>query len=157
VLDIDLGQGLLFFLLVFVALPVAVGALATIAIVRLVRNAARRRAIGVSAIVVCALVTPAPILWGDDHLGFTASQAVEGYGVLVWIVGAITALSSLPSSVVRRRAPVLAVGIVAGAAVCAWALVGIGAAVGLALIPTLGTLEVLVAIGWLARQPGKSD
>jgi hypothetical protein len=89
VLDIDLAPGLLFFVLVFIALPIGLAALASGAIVRLVRNPTRRLAVGTYVMLVCAFVTPAPIVWGDDHLGFTPSQAFEGYGALFWIVGAI--------------------------------------------------------------------
>jgi len=152
VLDIDLGHGLVFFLLVFIALPVVLAAVATVAIVRLVRNATRRLAVGVYLMLVCALVAPAPIWWADDHLGFTSSQAVEGYGALFWIVGAIAALDSLTWVVTRRQALALALGVFTTVALCGWVLAGIGAAVGLALIPALGTLEVLLALGWLARR-----
>jgi hypothetical protein len=155
VLDIDLGQALGFFLLVFIALPVALTALATAALVRLVRNATRRLAVGVYVMLACALVTPAPIVWGDDHLGFTSSQALEGYAALFWTVGAITTLDSLTSVVKRRQALGLALGIIfATIVLCGWVLGGLGAAVGLALIPAVGTLEVLFALGWLARRLG---
>jgi hypothetical protein len=152
VLDIDLGQGLVSFVLVFIALPVALAGVATAAIVRLVRNATRRRAVGVYVMLVCVLVTPAPILWGDDHLGFRSSQALEGYGALVWTVGVTTTLHSLTWVVKRRQAFLLAVGIIDAIVLCGWVLAGIGAAVGLALIPAVGTLEVLLALGWLAHR-----
>jgi hypothetical protein len=43
---------------------------------------------------------------------------------------------------------------VAAIVLCGWVLVGIGAAVGLALIHAVGTLEVLLAMGWLAHRLG---
>jgi hypothetical protein len=153
VLDIDLGPGLAFFLLVFIALPIVLAAVATTAILRLVRNATTRLAVGIYVMLVCAFVAPAPILWGDDHLGFTSSQALEGYAALFWTVGAIATLDSLTSVVKRRQVLALACGlIVAAILLCGWVLSGMGAALGLALIPAVGTLEVLLALGVLAHR-----
>jgi hypothetical protein len=153
VLDIDLGPALLLFLLLFGVLPLALATAATVAIVRLVPDATKRLAVGVYVMLVCALVTPAPIVWGDDHLGFPSSQALESYGALFWAFGAIITLDSLTAVLKRRQALVLASAlIVAVIVLCGWVLAGFGAAVGLALIPALGSVEVLLALGWLAHR-----
>ena len=152
-LDIDIGPALLQALLVFIVLPLAVAAVATAATVRLVRDTTRRLAIGLYMMLAGVLVTPAPIVWGDDHLGFPSSQALESYGALFWAVGAITSLDSLTGALKRRQALVLAFGLIVAAIVlCGWVLVGIGTGVRLALMPAVGTLEVLLALGWLAHQ-----
>jgi len=153
VLDIDLGPALLLFLLLFVVLPLAVATAATVAIVRLVRDATKRLAVGVYVMLVCALVTPAPILWGDDHLGFTSSQALEAYGALFWAVGAISTLDGLTGIMKRRQVLVLAFAlIVAATSFGGWLVGGVDAAVGLALIPAAGSVEVLLALSWLAHR-----
>jgi hypothetical protein len=138
---------------VFVVPPLAVAAVATAAIVRLVRDTTRRLAIGLYMMLAGVVVTPAPIVWGDDHLGFPSSQALESYGALFWAVGTITTLASLTGALKRRQALVLAFGLIVAAIVlCGWVLVGVGTGVRLALMPTVGTLEVLVALGWLAHR-----
>lgn len=152
-LDIDLGPGLVSFFLVFILLPVALAAVATTAMVRLIRNATRQLAVGVYVMLSCTLLAPAPMLWGDDHLGFTSSQAFEGYVALFWIVGAITTLQSLTLVLKRRLRLGLALGIIIATIVlCGLVLGGIGVAVTLVLMPTLGTIEVLLAIVWLAHR-----
>jgi hypothetical protein len=153
VLDIDLVPGLVFFVLLFIALPIGLVALASAAIVRVVQNPTRRLGIGTYVLLVCAFVAPAPIVWGDDHLGFTSSQAFEGYGALFWIVGAVASLDGLTGAMKRRQVLVLAFGLILAAILIGvWALAGIGGALGLALIPAVGAVEVLVALGWLARR-----
>jgi hypothetical protein len=153
VLDIDLVPGLVSFVLVFIALPIGLVALASAAIVRVVRNPTRRLAVGTYVMLVCALVAPAPIVWGDDHLGFTSSQALEGYGALFWIVGAVVSLGGLTGAMKRRQVLVLAFGLILAAIlVGVWVLAGIGPALGLALIPAVGALEVLLALAWCARR-----
>jgi hypothetical protein len=153
VLDIDLGRALVFFLFAFVVLPVGLAAVAVGAIAWLVRNATRRLAVGVYVMLACALITPAPVVWGDDHLGFASSQALEGYGALLWIVGATTTVHSLAWLMNRRQATLLALGLtVAAIVLCAGVLASAGAAVGLALIPPLGTLGVLLALGCLKHR-----
>jgi hypothetical protein len=140
------------FVLVFIALPIGLAALASGTIVRFVRNPTRRLAVGTYVMLVCAFVTPAPIVWGDDHLGFTSSQALEGYGALFWIVGAVASLDVLTGVMKRRQVLALAFGLIlATILIGGWALAGVGAALGLALIPGIGALEVLLALGWLAR------
>jgi hypothetical protein len=103
--------------------------------------------------LVCALATPAPIVWGDDHLGFTTSQAIAGYGALFWTLGAVTTLDSLVGVITRRQALGLAFGISAAAIMLGvWVVSSGGTALGLALIPGVGTVEVVVALGWLAHR-----
>jgi hypothetical protein len=153
VLDIDLGQALLRFLLVAVVLPLAVAALATVAIVRLVRDATTRLAVGIYLMLGAVLISPAPVVWRDDHLGFTSSQVLAGFGALEWAVGAIVTLGTLTCVTTRRQTLVLAVCLVSAPVLLSgWALAGFGAAVGLALIPVLGTLEVVLVVGWLAHR-----
>lgn len=152
-LDIDLGPALFAFLLAFVATPIGLAAVATVAIVRLARNATTRLAIGMYVMLVCAFVTPAPIVWGDDHLGFTSSQALEGYGALFWSVGAVATLDSLTGVLKRRQVLVLAFGLIVAASVlCGLVVGGTDAALGLALLPAVGTVEVLLALWWLAHR-----
>jgi hypothetical protein len=153
VLDIDLGPGLVFFLLVFIAIPIALAALATAAIMRLTRNRTRRLAVGIYVMLVCAAVAPAPILWGDDHLGFTSSQAFEGYGALFWAVGTFLTMQSLSGVMQRRQLVLVPFGLVVGAIVLSGLAVGgVGAGVGLSLIPVAGSVEVLLAFGWLTHR-----
>jgi hypothetical protein len=153
VLDIDIGPGLVFFLLVFIAIPIALAAAATRAIVRLIRNRTRRLAVGIYVMLVCAAVTPAPILWGDDHLGFASSQALEGYGALFWAVGTFVTMHSLSGVMQRRQLVLVPFGLIVGAIVLSGLAVGgVGAGVGLSLIPVAGTVEVLLAFGWLTHR-----
>jgi hypothetical protein len=155
VLDVDLGPALVFVLVVSIALPATFAVAATAALARFVRNATRRLAIGLYVMLVCMLLGPAPLVWGDDHLGFTSSQAFEGYAALSWIVGAITTLDSFAGVLAsgRRHALGLAFGIVLSTAlVSGWVLVGSSPALGLALVPALGTLQVLLAVAWLANR-----
>jgi hypothetical protein len=54
----------------------------------------------------------------------------------------------------RRQVLVPALGVIMAALLIGgWALAGLGAALGLALIPGIGTLEVLLTLGWLTRRP----
>jgi hypothetical protein len=153
VLDIDLGPRLVFFLLVFIALPLVLAALVGVAIVHLVRNPTRRLAVGIYVMLVCAAVAPAPILWGDDQLGLTSSQALEGYGALFWAVGALVTMYSLSEVLQWRQLLVSGFGLIIVAVVLSgFVQRSLGAAVGLSLIPAVGTVEVLLAFGWLAHR-----
>ncbi|HEY3058125.1 MAG TPA: hypothetical protein VGL99_04030 [Chloroflexota bacterium] len=154
-LDIDLGPALRSFLLLFVVLPLAVAIAATIAIERLVRDATRRLSIAMYVMLVCALVAPAPVLWRDDHLGLMSSQALTGYGALFWTVGALVAVDSLTGVVKRRQ--VLVLTLAAPLVLGAWVLGGTGAGLGLALIPTVGTLTVVLVLGWLDQRSARSS
>jgi len=127
-------------------------------------------------------VAPAPIIWGDQHLGLPSSQALEGYSVLFWAVGAASATASLETGFTRRQLTALGVGFILAAIVlggwllagpvaaalwnttapaaactrqdCGGAPIGVLLAVALALIPFVGTAEVLFACGWLAPRIG---
>ncbi len=79
----------------FVVLPLSLSVVASAGIARLVRNTIRRFAIGLYITLAGLALTPAPIVWGDEHLGLTSSQALEGYGVLFWIVGAVVSVASM--------------------------------------------------------------
>ena len=139
--DIDLGPRLVSFVLLFVALPILLAVVASAAIGRRIRNATTKLAIGMYLMLVCALVSPAPILWGDDHLGFPSTQALQGYGMLVWAVGAIATLDSLSGIIRRRELLGLACGLIAAALLaCGWVASIIGPGAGLALVPAAGTL-----------------
>ena len=152
-LDIDLGLRLVSFVLLFIALPILLAAVASAAIGRRIRNATTKLAIGMYLMLVCAFVTPAPILWGDDHLGFPSTQALEGYGALFWAVGAIATLDSLSGVIRRRELLGLACGLIAAALlVCGWVGSIIGPGAGLALVPAAGTLAVLLALTLLVRR-----
>lgn len=181
-LDIDLGQELVSFVLVFVALPTVWALVVIAAIVRLVRNATRRLAIGLYLMLASTFIAPAPLIWGDQHLGLPSSQALEGYSVLFWAIGAASATASLESAFRWRQLATLAVGLILGAIVLGgWLLSGalatavwnstasasgctppecgaipIGArlAAALAVIPLIGTAEVLLACGWLVHRIG---
>jgi hypothetical protein len=153
VLDIDLGPRLVSFVLLFVALPILLAGAASAAIGRRIRNATTKLAIGMYMMLVCAFVTPAPIFWGDDHLGFPSTQALQGYATLFWAVGAIATLDSLSGVIRRRELLGVACGVIAAALlVCGWLGTIVGPAVGLALVPAAGTLAVLLALTLLARR-----
>jgi hypothetical protein len=151
-LDIDLGPRLVTVALVFIAVPVVLVAVASAAIVRLVRDSTRRLAVGVYVMLVCALVAPAPVLWGDDHLGFASSQAIEGYSALFWMLGAFITVDVLRRFVKLGAAAVLPLGVVVVAITCWWALTRVSAGVGLALVLAVGTLGALLAVGALTHR-----
>ena len=128
-------------------------AVSTATIVWLVRNATRRLAIGLYVMLVCALVTPAPIVWGDDHLGFAPSQAVAGYGCCSGLWARSRPWNGLVGAITRRLALGLTFGICVVAimlGVC-WVVSSGGPALGLALSSGVGTVAVL-ALGWLAHR-----
>ena len=153
--DIDLGPRLVSFVLLFVALPILLAVVASAAIGRRIRNATTKLAIGMYLMLVCALVSPAPILWGDDHLGFPSTQALQGYGMLVWAVGAIATLDSLSGIIRRRELLGLACGLIAAALLaCGWVASIIGPGAGLALVPAAGTLVLLALTLVVRRQAG---
>ena len=155
-LDVDLGPALVFFVVVFVALPIGVAGVATAGILNLIRNPTRRLAVGTYVMLVCTAAAPAPIVWGDNHLGFASSQALEGFSALFWIVGAISSVGALSGVIKRRHVLLLDFGLTLTALlICGWALGGIGPAFSLAFVPAVGTIELLLVLTWLAhRFPG---
>jgi len=174
--DVDIGPALWLSLVLFAVLPLATAALSVTAVIRLVLDPTSRLAIGGYLMLTSVLVTPAPILWGDVHLGFKSSQALEIYGNVAWAAGAVVFITGLANRLRQGQQLAMVLGCILAAIIGAWALsgpsaalvwsgaagrypctgadcadvpTGVRQAVALALIPLVGTVVVAVLFAWL--------
>jgi hypothetical protein len=167
-------------LVVFAVLPLAVVGLSVSAVLRLAREPTSRLGIGIYLMLTGLLVTSAPIVWGDVHLGLPGSQVLEVYGTTTWAAGAVLTIASLSDRLRRGQSVAVALGCIVGAiAIGGWALsgpsatllwslsadrfpcvatdcaevpAGVTQAVALALIPMVGTVELALVLSWLRRR-----